>query len=77
MKIEKGLLKKIEDITLTDYEATDTKNENEAFVDVEGIICMLEDLLLEIGRLEEQIEDMHEYYQEHYRYVPEKIDDLI
>lgn len=76
MLIDKELLKRISEVTIGDYEPYSTKNKNEKYIEPDNVICMLEDLLMEIDRLDEQIEDIREFYQEHYVYVPEPEPDI-
>ena len=75
MIMDKKLVDEISKITITDYEPYNTKREGKVLIDNEGILCMLEDLLAEIDRLNEHIEDMRDYYESHYRYVKEKYED--
>ena len=70
MIIEKALLDKVAEKTLTDYHPYNTKREGKVLIDTEGIICIIEDLIAEIDGLEEQIDEMRDYYHEHYRFVP-------
>lgn len=76
MLMDADLIKRVEEITLTDYEPYNTKNENTKLVINDNVIGMIEDLLLEIDRLDEQIENMREFYEEHYQYVPEPDPDV-
>lgn len=75
MLMETKLISQVEEKTGTDYEPYNTKNEDTKLVLNENVLAMIEDLLLEIDRLEEEIEDMREYYEAHYRYVREDIPD--
>ena len=76
MLMDADLIKRVEEITLTDYEPYNTKNENTKLVINDNVIGMIEDLLLEIDRLDEQIENMREFYEEHYQDVPEPDPDV-
>ena len=58
VEVDKKILDKIEKLTITDYEIEDNK------VPVENVEAILEDLLLEIERLEERIEDLDDYLKE-------------
>ena len=75
MFIEKELLKKVQEITLTDYEEYKTKDDKMVLVDLMGVKAIIEDLICEYHCLEEEKEDMEDYYREHYQYVPEEIPD--
>ena len=61
---EQKLIKKVQERTITDYEV---KGE---FVPVDSFISMLEDLLAEVDRLEEEKEDFEKNVEENYRRVP-------
>lgn len=63
LKIDEKLLKKVEKITMTDYE---TQGELLPTSSVEPII---EDLLLEISRIEEQIDDMKQDLESNYKMI--------
>ena len=58
--IDEKLVKAVEEITMTDYGCY--KNQ----VPAENIEAMIEDLLLEIERLEERYKELDEYLQEEY-----------
>lgn len=60
VEVEKKILDKIEEITMTDYETEGNK------VPADNIESMLDDLLREIEKLEERIEDLNNYLQEEY-----------
>jgi hypothetical protein len=60
---EQDLIKRVQKRTITDYEV---KGE---FVPVDSFISMLEDLLMEIDRLEEEKEDIERDKQDNYRKV--------
>jgi hypothetical protein len=60
---EQKLIKKVQERTITDYEV---KGE---FVPVDSFISMLEDLLAEVDRLEEEKEDLERDMQDNYRKV--------
>lgn len=61
---EQKLIKKVQERTITDYEV---KGE---FVPVDSFISMLEDLLAEVDRLEEEKEDIERDKEDNYRRVP-------
>lgn len=60
---EQKLIKKVQERTITDYEV---KGE---FVPVDSFISMLEDLLAEVDRLEEEKEDIERDKEDNYRKV--------
>ena len=61
IKLNEDLYKKIKEITFTDYDAIGD------FIPSESIEQMLEDLLLEIGRLEEKYEDLERNLEDNYK----------
>ena len=70
MMIEKKLLEKVENKTFTDYESYDVVggNDNETYVKSDMIHSMLENLLVEIGKLEEQLEEAKQPIEEEDHY---------
>lgn len=60
MKIDEEKLKQIQGITCTDYEA------KLGYLPVESLNDIIDDLLLEIHRLEEKIEDMEQDIENNY-----------
>lgn len=58
--IDENIIKAVEEITSTDYESKGSQ------VPAENIESMVEDLLLEIERLEERYKELDEYLQEEY-----------
>lgn len=62
------ILKKVEDITRTDYDIKDNK------IDKENIISMTEDLINKIEELEEENKNIEEERDEYY--IPRKINKL-
>jgi uncharacterized small protein (DUF1192 family) len=70
MKIETELLKNIEEKTMTEYKRYRLGNDELSLIDGNEIESMLEDLLAEIGRLEEEIEDMKQDIQDNYTRIP-------
>lgn len=68
MIIDKDLVERVSKKTITDYEPYNTKREGKVLIDTEGIICMIEDLLLEIDRLDEELNDLKTYYEDRYFY---------
>lgn len=61
LKIDEEVLKRIEKITMTDYEAEGS------FLPSEVVTDIIEDLLLEIDRLQEKYEDLEEDLEENYK----------
>ena len=60
---EQKLIKKVQERTITDYEVLGE------FIPVDSFISMLEDLLAEVDRLEEEKEDIERDMQDNYRKV--------
>ena len=58
---EKEIIKKVQERTITEY---DIQND---FINVEHIMYMVEDLLNEIGRLEEELEEEIQDKNDNYR----------
>ena len=58
---EKEIIKKVQERTITEY---DIQND---FINVEHIMYMVEDLLNEIDRLEEELEEEIQYRKDNYR----------
>ena len=58
---EKEIIKKVQKRTITEY---DIQND---FINVEHIMYMVEDLLNEIGRLEEELEEIIQERDDNYR----------
>ena len=74
MKLDRELFEKVSSITGTEYEVDYPKEPDnefgESFVwvyDNEQIENMLQDLICEIGRLEERIEDMKQDIEDNYK----------
>lgn len=63
IKLNEDLYNKIKNITFTDYEATGD------FIPSESIEPMLEDLLLEIDRLQEKYNDLEQNINDNYRAI--------
>ena len=75
MKINQDIfdiLDKVQKITLTDYEIKWFDKENkDGYIDIENLISAINDLLSEIGYLQELIEDMkqpRDEYEDPYSY---------
>lgn len=61
LDLKQDLIDKIEEITCTDYER------KEDYIPAENIENMIKDLLYEIDRLNEKIEDMENDIRDNYR----------
>lgn len=61
LKIDEEILKKIQDITMTNYEAEG------CYLPADSINDIIEDLLLEIDRQEERYEDLERNLEDNYR----------
>lgn len=71
MKVDEtnfDILKRVSEITCTDYEIKwfDAKNVD-GYIEENSLISMLEDLISEINRLEENIEDIKKDIEDNYR----------
>lgn len=64
LKIDEAALKKIQEITMTDYSAEGS------FLPSESVNDIIEDLLLEIDRLQEKYEDLERDLEENYQAIP-------
>lgn len=63
LELDKKIIDKIEEITCTDYERKGD------YIPVENIENMIKDLLYEIDRLNEKIEDMENDIRDNYRLI--------
>ena len=63
IQLNEDLYKKIQSITMVDYEAKGD------FIPSESIEPMLEDLIYEIDRLQEKYEDLEQDLQDNYRAI--------
>lgn len=70
MRMEQELYEQIEKITCTDYEGIIDKNGYDFIVTIESAKNMIQDLIFEIKRLEEEKEDILQDRQENYRPIP-------
>ena len=68
MILEENIYKKIEEKTCTNYNGF--KMDDGIFVHQGAVKVMLEDLLYEIGRLEEQIEDIIQDRNDNWKPIP-------
>ena len=59
VKIEKKVLEKIEEITNTDYNAEDV------YLTTESLIYIIDDLLVELDRLQEKLNDLEQDIEAH------------
>lgn len=64
------LLKKVQEITYTDYEIYwKDKEKLDGYIDNEGLVCAIQDLLMEVERLQEKIEELeNKDYEDPYSY---------
>ena len=67
MIINKELANKIKSKTLNEY---GVKLADKYYLDQNDILSIIEDLLLEIGHLEEKYEDLERDMQDNYRHIP-------
>lgn len=58
-------IREVEKITCTDYDLSGD------FIPVENMMAAIEDLLIEIGRLEERYEDLEQNINDNYRPIPQ------
>ena len=66
-------LKKASDITLVDYDIKWFDAENyEGYIDSEGLLSMIEDLIVEYNHKQEEIEDIKQDIEDNY--TPRRID---
>lgn len=67
------ILKKASDITLVDYDIKWFDAENsDGYIDSDGLLSMIEDLILEYNHKEEELEDLKQDLEDNY--VPRRID---
>ena len=67
MIVEEKFLKEIKSKTLNEY---GVKLADKYYLDQNDILSIIEDLLLEIGHLEEKYEDLARDMQDNYRHIP-------
>lgn len=74
MKVDESnfsILEKASKITSTDYEIKWFDAENiDGYIDVETLIYIIEDLICEVDRLQEELEDMEQDMQDNYKPIP-------
>lgn len=69
MKLSQELYERISNLTMTNYEGIYPKDPDKEYVIVfeDNIEAMLEDLLVEIGHKEEEIEDIKQDIEDNYK----------
>lgn len=67
MIINKELAKKIKSKTLNDY---GIEIKDKVYLEQKDVLSIIEDLLLEIGNLEEKYEDLERDMQDNYKHIP-------
>ncbi len=67
MIINKELANKIKSKTLNEY---GIKIEDKFYLEQNDVLSIIEDLLVEIGNLEEKYEDLERDMQDNYRHIP-------
>lgn len=70
MKLETNLILNVEEKTQTEYNTYKLGDDDLRLVDAGEVEAMLEDLIHEINRLEEKIEDMEQDIQDNYTRIP-------
>ena len=67
MIINKELANKIKSKTLNEY---GIKIEDKVYLEQNDVLSIIEDLLVEIGNLEEKYEDLEREMQDNYKHIP-------
>ena len=67
MIINKELANKIKSKTLNEY---GIKIEDKFYLEQNDVLSIIEDLLIEIGNLEEKYEDLERDMQDNYKHIP-------
>ena len=67
MIINKELANKIKSRTLNEY---GIKIEDKVYLEQNDVLSIIEDLLVEIGNLEEKYEDLERDMQDNYKHIP-------
>lgn len=67
MIINKELANKIKSKTLNEY---GIKIEDKVYLEQNDVLSIIEDLLVEIGNLEERYEDLERDMQDNYKHIP-------
>lgn len=70
MKLETNLILNVEEKTQMEYNAYKLGDDELRLVDAGEVEAMLEDLIHEINRLEEKIEDMEQDIRDNYTRIP-------
>lgn len=71
MNIDLDTYLRVQEITCTEYDnLAILKEKEQALIDSGTVESMIEDLITEIDRLEEKIEDMEQDIQDNYKRVP-------
>ena len=64
-------LERASKMTSTDYEIKWFDAENiDGYIDTENLMSIIEDLICEVDRLQEEIEDMEQNIQDNYKPIP-------
>ncbi len=73
MKVDESnfdLLKKVSDITYTDYEIQWFDAENiKGYIETDSLLSMIEDLICEVNNLQEKYEDLERDIRDNYKWV--------
>jgi hypothetical protein len=64
VKIEKKVLEKIEEITNTNYNAEDV------YLTTENLVMIIDDLLVELGKMQDKLNDLENDLNDNYRPIP-------
>ena len=67
MIINKELVNKIKSKTLNEY---GIKIDDKVYLEQNDVLSIIEDLLVEIGNLEEKYEDLERDMQDNYKHIP-------
>ena len=67
MIVEEKFWKEIKSKTLNEY---GIKIEDKVYLEQNDVLSIIEDLLVEIGNLEEKYEDLERDMQDNYRHIP-------
>jgi hypothetical protein len=59
LKVEQKIIDRLKEISITDFEEVGT------LIPAESIECIIEELIMEIDRLEEKVEDLKEYKEQY------------
>ena len=67
MIVEEKFLKEIKSKTLNEY---GIKIDDKVYLEQNDVLSIIEDLLVEIGNLEEKYEDLERDMQDNYKHIP-------